>query len=82
MKVNKTPVQRAARLFGVPVMTLRDRVSGLVDPESFGRETLLSREEELSIVEHAENCARLGYGYTNTGINFVVSIVLFYLSFM
>lgn len=65
---NKTPVKRAANLFGVPRQTLRDRVSGLVNAQDFGRETILSREEELSIVEHAENCARLGYGYTNTGI--------------
>lgn len=44
---------------------MRDRVSGKVDPEDFARETVLETEEELGLVEHAEQCARLGYGYSN-----------------
>jgi len=39
-------VKKAARMYGVPQQTLRDRVLGKVDPVNSGNETLFSREEE------------------------------------
>lgn len=59
-------VRRAAKQFNVPVQTLRDRVKGRIDPSNLGNEvTLFSHEEELSLVEHVEVLAQLGYGITN-----------------
>ncbi|KAH3715873.1 hypothetical protein DPMN_058587 [Dreissena polymorpha] len=53
-------------MFGVPIQTLRDRVKGRVDPTNLKNEnTLLSLEEEQSLVEHVEVMAQLGYGITN-----------------
>lgn len=61
------PVQTVARKYGVPSQTLRDRVKGLINPESCspGPETLFSKEEELILVEHTEVMSQLGYGYSN-----------------
>ena len=62
-----TPVKRAAKQFCVPVQTLRDRVKGHKDPFNFeqGGETVLTHEEEETLVEHVETMAQLGYGYSN-----------------
>ncbi|XP_052233194.1 uncharacterized protein LOC127846058 [Dreissena polymorpha] len=43
-------------------------VNGRIDSDNYGKETLFSSEEELGLVEHAENSARLGYGYSNTSM--------------
>ena len=58
-------VKKAARSFGVPVTTLRDRVLGYIDPINFEKDTIFSREEESSIIEHRQARADLGYGMTN-----------------
>ena len=67
MKESNQAIRTAARTFGVPVQTLRDRVIGLVDPDNdaCGSNPLLTRDEELTLVEHVEVLAELGYGYTN-----------------
>ena len=53
-------------MFGVPPQTLRDRFTGIVDPDSDrSSNALLSREEEGILVEHVEVRAQLGYDYTN-----------------
>ena len=53
-------------MFGVPPQTLRDRFTGMVDPDSDrSSNALLSREEEGILVEHVEVMAQLGYGYTH-----------------
>ena len=61
----------AARQFGVPVMTLRDRVLGKVSLETTkpGPDSLFSMEEELTLVEHLETMAQMGYGYTHAQLN-------------
>jgi hypothetical protein len=48
-------VEKAARSYGVPAQTLRDRTKGTIDPYSCrtGPKTTLSNEEE-TLVEHAE----------------------------
>ncbi|KAH3848748.1 hypothetical protein DPMN_091128 [Dreissena polymorpha] len=48
--------------FGIPSQTLRDRISGEIDPDDFGRETPFLEEEELGLVEITAVKARLGYG--------------------
>jgi len=58
-------VKKAAKMYGVPQQTLRDRVLGKVDPVNSGNETLFSREEERKLVEHLKARANLGYGLTN-----------------
>jgi transposase-like protein len=60
-------VEKAARQFGVPSQTLRDRVRGAIDPVNFacGGSTLLTLEEEQTLVEHIETMAQLEYGVTN-----------------
>lgn len=62
------PVQRAARTYGVPEQTLRDRVKGFVNHFSAkqGGETFFSHEEEVVLMEHLKTMAQLGYGFTNT----------------
>ncbi|XP_053374341.1 uncharacterized protein LOC128546943 [Mercenaria mercenaria] len=54
-------------MFGVPSRTLRDRVLGHIDAGNYcmGGETLFTRDEEETLVEHVETLAELGYGYTN-----------------
>ena len=61
------PVKTAAKKFAVPVQTLRDRVKGYIDPQNFktGGETVLTKEEEETLVNHVETMAQLGYGYSN-----------------
>ena len=48
------PMKTTARKFGIPAQTLRDRVLGLVDSDNCapGPDTLLSSEEEETLVEH------------------------------
>ncbi|XP_053394116.1 uncharacterized protein LOC123523838 [Mercenaria mercenaria] len=64
---NGLAVKAASRQFGVPAQTLRDRVKGYIDPINCnpGPDTMLSKEEELTIVEHVETMSQLGYGYSN-----------------
>jgi len=70
VKERQLPVKRAAKLFNVPVQTLRDRVKGKVDHLSVhvGSESLFSHAEEEGIVDHLETLAQLGYGYTNVQV--------------
>lgn len=68
VKSEKISVRKAALQYGVPYQTLRDRLTGKVDIENYGNETIFSKEEELAIVEHLQSCARLGYGFSNPGL--------------
>ena len=61
---NKMNIYKAARSFNVPPQTLRDRVTGHV--KGTGGHTLLSKEEEQTLVEHVTIMSQLGYGYTHT----------------
>ena len=67
VKEKRLPVKVAAPQFGVPVMTLRDRVLGKVSLETTkpGPDSLFSMQEELTLVEHLETMAQMGYGYTH-----------------
>lgn len=54
-------------LFPVQILQV---VIGLVESlnDSCGPETVLSREEEFTLAEHAEVLAQRGYGYTNSSL--------------
>lgn len=64
------PIKTAARQYGVPHSTLRDRVKGRIDPETVkpGPDPLFGQEQEAKLVEHIKNMAELGYGFTITEI--------------
>ena len=65
VKDEGVPVLKAARTYGVPETTLRDRVMGRVDPETgMGSVPLFSQLEEVQIVNHVRTMADFGYGYT------------------
>ncbi|XP_060604794.1 uncharacterized protein LOC132757505 [Ruditapes philippinarum] len=70
VKETGMPIKSAARQYGVPHSTLRDRVKGRIDPETLkpGPAPLLSQEEELNFVDHIKAMASLGYGYTITEV--------------
>ena len=60
-KEENLSIRRAAKSYGVPFQTLRDRVSGEVDPEccSMGKQPLLSLEEEAKLVNHLKEMAAM-----------------------
>ena len=64
------PVKTAARQYGVPQTTLRDRVHGRIDPEMTtpGPQALLSQHEEAVFVEHIKSMSQLGYGYSRSEV--------------
>jgi len=64
------PIKRAARQYGIPHNTLRDRVKGRVDPNTqmTGAGPLLTQEEEAKLVKHITYMADLGYGFTITEV--------------
>ncbi|XP_060581496.1 uncharacterized protein LOC132738084 [Ruditapes philippinarum] len=70
VKNNKTPVDRAARLFDVPAQTLRDCVLGKVGiKSSWGKTSLFTSNEEESLVNYLEDLAKVGYGLNRSQLN-------------
>ena len=67
--------RRASIQYAVPMQTLRDRVCGNIDPETFrsGKQPLFTMEEEAIFIEHLKAMATLGYGYTATEIIILAS---------
>ena len=62
-----TSVYRAAREYGVPESTLRDRHLGIQPVDNLpnhGPAPLFSHEEEKSLVDHIEYMCNIGYGYS------------------
>ena len=59
-------VKRAAREFSLPTQTLRDRVLGKVDIDTFavGRASLFSLEEAARMANHFKEMAKYGYDYS------------------
>ena len=66
------PIKRAARQYGIPHNTLRDRVKSWVDPNTQMTEAgpLLTQEEEAKLVKHIKYMADLGYCFTITEVVF------------
>ena len=59
-------VRRAARLYGVPQTTLRDRVRGRINPSTShsGPPPLFTKAEEKNLVDHIIFLSEIGVGYT------------------
>lgn len=59
----------AAKLHGVPISTLRDRVAHRVSIDTLksGPDPVLSQEEEAKLCAHLKSLAEVGYGYTRSG---------------
>ena len=63
-------VRQAARQFNVPLTTLRDRVDGRVyiDCCTMGPAPLFMQLEEARLIEHLNEMAAYGYGYSREEI--------------
>ena len=62
-------VRGAAKKFGVPTTTLRDRTLGRVPLEAVpGPETLFTKIEEEKLVGHIKQMAAIGHSYNNNSI--------------
>lgn len=59
-------VERAAKMFAVPITTLKDRVKGRVDIDTLrsGLHTLFTLEQEAFLASHLQTMAEVGYGYS------------------
>ena len=66
VKDSSISVNAAAKQYGVPLTTLRDRVDGRIsiDTTRPGPPLLLAKEEEAEIVQFLHTMARYGYRYT------------------
>ena len=67
MKERGMAVRTAAKLYDIPLTTLRDRVDNRIsiDVTKSGPYPLLSQLEEARLVKHLIYMLNLGYGYTN-----------------
>ena len=67
---DKVPVYQAARLYSVPLTTLRDFVDNRIsiDTTSSGPSPLFDQMEEAKFVVHIKEIAYIGYGYTRSEI--------------
>ena len=64
---------RAAIRYGVPVTTLKDRISGRISlsTTSGGQYPLLSKSEEKDIADHVHYMASVGYGYSRMDLRHI-----------
>jgi len=71
---------RAAREYGVPESTLRDRTLGLVDADNCisGPKRTFAVDEEHELAEHMKYMASIGYGYSKQEvINLATDLAVF-----
>lgn len=67
-------VYRAARVYGVPESTLRDRTRHIVSLEAVkGPDRIFTSEEEMELVQHIKYMAEIGYGYTKINIQYMAA---------
>ena len=76
IKNENLPVLTAAKKYGVPETTLRDRVSGRVDIDccNMGKSPILSLDEENKLVKHLLEVAKIGYGYNRKESDYTVTL--------
>ncbi|KAJ8301136.1 hypothetical protein KUTeg_020123 [Tegillarca granosa] len=81
IKDKNVSVRKAAKLYDVPLTTLRDRVDGRCSVETVksGPEPLFSQEEEVRLVNFVSYMASLGYGLSRTHVLEVASDLAIYL---
>ena len=65
------PIRTTATQFGVPVASLRHKLSGRVNAEATrsGPPPLFSQEEEARLADHLKFTASAGYGYSRYTYN-------------
>ena len=65
----------------MPEATVRDRVKGRINPETFSYDPapVFSQEEEARLVEHLKLTASLGYGYSRSELIDTASVYATYL---
>ncbi|KAJ8317134.1 hypothetical protein KUTeg_005038 [Tegillarca granosa] len=70
VKEDKISVHGAAKRFGVPVTTLRDRVDGRIhiDCCTIGAPPLFTLDQEAAIFNHIKIMSEIGYGYTRSEV--------------
>ena len=70
VKEKNTPVQRAAREFGVPESTLRDRIKGKVSLQKTrsGPPPVLGVKEENKLVEYLQLLTDFGYSFSRSDV--------------
>ncbi|KAJ8305819.1 hypothetical protein KUTeg_016364 [Tegillarca granosa] len=70
VKEDKISVHGAAKRFGVPVTTLRDRVDGRIhiDCCTTGAPPLFTLDQEAAIFNHIKIMSEIGYGYTRSEV--------------
>ncbi|KAJ8312950.1 hypothetical protein KUTeg_010323 [Tegillarca granosa] len=75
VKVDGMSVRGAAKKFGIPPQTLRDRITGRIDVDcvTTGRTLVLDMEEEAKLVQKLSSVADLGYGYTRQEVTDLAS---------
>ncbi|KAJ8301068.1 hypothetical protein KUTeg_020055 [Tegillarca granosa] len=63
-------VAKAARKYNIPDQTLRDRVSGYINAESFksGPAPVFNIEQKSRLVNHTKYMESIGYGYTRADV--------------
>ncbi|KAJ8317066.1 hypothetical protein KUTeg_004970, partial [Tegillarca granosa] len=65
-----TAVRKAAKLYGVLLTTLRDRVDNRVSADivKSGQDKVLSELKEARLIQHIDYMSDLGYGYGRTQV--------------
>uniref|UniRef100_A0A6V7J954 HTH psq-type domain-containing protein n=1 Tax=Bracon brevicornis TaxID=1563983 RepID=A0A6V7J954_9HYME len=62
-------ISKAAKIFGVPFSTIRDRLkAGIITAPMMGRNTIFTAEQESRMAEEIKALAKLFYGLTATEI--------------
>ncbi len=76
VKAGRFGVNEAARMYGLPSSTLKDRLGGrVVHGTNPGRRPFLTQEEEKCLTDHLVHIAQLGYGKTRRQVLNIVEIV-------
>ena len=77
----KMGVAQAAKVYGVPTQTLRDRVLGKVELECDlgGPGPLFTKQEEKNLIEFYMNLFNLGYGFTRLDLTAISTEYAIYL---
>ena len=63
---SELPVERVAKIFSIPVNTLKDRVRGKtgIDTVKSGPPPTFSTEHEALLYQHLSTMSEIGYGYS------------------
>ena len=69
-------VNQAARAYGFPLTTLKDRISGrVIHGTKSGPKPYLSPNEEVELAQFLKDCAEVGYGRTRKNVMHIAQSV-------